>query len=67
LTNSSITQKKDGRKKEQVSQKQEKLRQKLEADPEWAADYRERRAKSSARFLERKKEKERSMGMIMMP
>jgi hypothetical protein len=58
--------KKDGRKKEKVSEKQEKLRQKLEADPEWAAEHRRRRAEATAKHLERKKQKARSMGMKVM-
>ena len=58
--------KKDGRKKEQVSEKQEKLRQKLETDPVWATEYRRRRAVATAKHLENKKQRARFMGMKMM-
>jgi hypothetical protein len=57
---------KDGRKKEQVSEKQEKLRQKLETDPVWAAEFRKRRALATAKYLENKKQQSILKGMEMI-
>ena len=63
-SNNDRESKKDGRRKERVSGKYAKVKQRMQEDPDYAENYRQHRRESAARAAIRKQEKSISMGLL---